>query len=242
MRHYRPRSMPAIRPGTRRQGETHLVRPVVGLASGLLMLGAISAAATPPDARVASVLGVIGAEAPSEATMPILSATPATPTRFGRVTVLPASSMLILRGDIGFDTPRDLFDALAAYAGLSLLVLDSPGGFVSPALMVAYKVRELGLATSVPAGARCLSACAYVFFAGQRREVRGDLGVHQAFSPSVSDCGMVMCGREYHAMLAFGVAPEVLNLMQETPPERMHVFSPEEIVRYAINSAPAPAE
>jgi len=218
--------------------ETHLVRSVVGLATGVLLLGAIAAAATPPQPLTApgAAPGVAEPAAPAQTTATV------TPTRFGRLTVFPASSMLMLRGDIGFDTPRDLFDALAAYPALSLLVLDSPGGFVSPALMVAYKVRELGLATSVPDGARCLSACAYVFFAGARRDVRGDLGVHQAFSPNVSDCGMVLCGREYHAMLAFGVDPDVLRLMQETPPERMHVFSAEEIRRYAINSAGAPAK
>jgi TPR repeat protein len=60
-----------------------------------------------------------------------------------------------------------------------LIVLHSQGGIVSEAIEVADLIHQRGLATYIPAGAECVSACVYVFSAGRQRIVRGELGVHQ---------------------------------------------------------------
>lgn len=59
------------------------------------------------------------------------------------------------------------------------IVLYSNGGFVNEGLIMAGIIHDKGLTTVIPKGAVCLSACAYMLFAGDQRLVDGQLGVHQ---------------------------------------------------------------
>ena len=59
------------------------------------------------------------------------------------------------------------------------VVLYSNGGFVNEGLIMAGIIHDKGLTTVIPKGAVCLSACAYMLFAGDQRLVDGELGVHQ---------------------------------------------------------------
>lgn len=70
---------------------------------------------------------------------------------------------------------------------ISTLVLSSPGGLVSEALLIADSAHDLGLSTYVPREAlseegNCASACAFILFSGLEREIDGKLGVHQFYS------------------------------------------------------------
>lgn len=60
-----------------------------------------------------------------------------------------------------------------------VIVLHSQGGIVGEAMEVADLIHQRGLATYIPPGAECVSACVYVFSAGRQRIVQGELGVHQ---------------------------------------------------------------
>ena len=76
----------------------------------------------------------------------------------------------------------DIFDfrrALRKHPSISAVVLDSEGGLVSEALLIAGVVSDRGMTTYVPTDALCASACSFIYFAGKSRLVKGALGVHQ---------------------------------------------------------------
>jgi hypothetical protein len=60
----------------------------------------------------------------------------------------------------------------------TVLELDSPGGNLVAGLQLGYVIRELGLATRVPDGKSCASACTYAFLGGLDRRVTGPFGIH----------------------------------------------------------------
>lgn len=62
---------------------------------------------------------------------------------------------------------------------INLVVLDSPGGVVFDAIVIAERIHDLGLATLVPEGAECMSSCVYVFLGGQQRLASGALWAHR---------------------------------------------------------------
>lgn len=67
---------------------------------------------------------------------------------------------------------------LLASAPGATVVLSGPGGGVSAALAIGGEIRDRRLATLVPAGADCASACSLIWLAGQRERItkRGQPG------------------------------------------------------------------
>jgi hypothetical protein len=65
-----------------------------------------------------------------------------------------------------------------AFQVRTVLELNSPGGNLGAGLQLGYTIRELGLATRVPDGKSCASACTYAFLGGLDRRVAGPFGVH----------------------------------------------------------------
>jgi len=89
--------------------------------------------------------------------------------------------IIVLDGEIGINSPLEFRRAVAARPQASLVVLNSPGGLVASGLILANDIHDRGLSTSIPKGAGCYSACAFMFFAGVERLVEGELGVHQMY-------------------------------------------------------------
>lgn len=60
--------------------------------------------------------------------------------------------------------------------------LNSPGGALIEALKIGRYIREIGLATHIPAGAECASACVTVFAGGLIRTAHDNsaIGIHMA--------------------------------------------------------------
>ena len=71
------------------------------------------------------------------------------------------------------------------------IVLASPGGSVFEGLQMAGIIFDKELATYVPRNAKCVSACAFMFFAGKERAIDGELGVHQFYSIDGNSTGKV---------------------------------------------------
>lgn len=144
--------------------------------------------------------------------------------------------VIALNAEITRTTPGDLDRALDARPGARTLVLNSPGGAVDSALVVAQEVRRRGMRTYVPDGMGCYSACAYVFFAGENRIADGELGVHQ-ISQDVADIVLtqITIGDILDALDEFGVQHQVISYMLRTPPEDMYVFSRLEVSDLGIN-------
>ena len=61
------------------------------------------------------------------------------------------------------------------------VILASPGGSVMVGLNMAGIIFDKGLSVYIPEKATCSSSCAFMFFAGKERKVRGKLGVHQFY-------------------------------------------------------------
>lgn len=96
------------------------------------------------------------------------------------VTAQPELHRLIAKGDIGNGSAKALEKAIFENPDITLLEIDSPGGFVREEEMVFNIVQEHKLDTLVLG--RCSSACTGIFLAGERRYIgpKARLGFHQA--------------------------------------------------------------
>jgi hypothetical protein len=82
---------------------------------------------------------------------------------------------------------------LAKMPDSTAIILNSGGGFGNAAFLIGRAIRKRGLATKIPAGARCDSACSLIWLAGVRREIdcQARIGLHAprfagTFEPSDS--------------------------------------------------------
>ena len=98
---------------------------------------------------------------------------------------------VLLSGPIDAETGYDFDRVLTEMPDVNTIALNSPGGQVVGALNVAKKVNLLGLNTVILRDMSCASACSIIFFAGNGREVQGDLGVHQMSSDRSTGIGAV---------------------------------------------------
>ena len=157
--------------------------------------------------------------------------------QFGSFTLPDARPYAIqLNDEIGHSTARDFEKALAARPDATVLILNSPGGYVDTALVIANEVHQRGMTTVVPKGSGCYSACAYIFFAGIPRQVDGELGVHQIYT-EVADLvyAQTTLSDILDALDLYGVEQSIVSHMLRTPPEEMYVFTTTEIVEWDIN-------
>ncbi len=144
---------------------------------------------------------------------------------------------LVLHGVIGSNTASDLRKALAARPGTKYIILHSQGGYVDSALKVANMIRSRGLHTVVPSSFHCLSACAFVFFAGREHVVTGQLGVHRIAADGSNNASATNAafGHLQNELKAYGIPKGVMKRMAATPSQSMHVFSNKEIKELSIN-------
>lgn len=87
---------------------------------------------------------------------------------------------LVLDGYIDFETPDMFEQALAENLDVQLIELESLGGYLEPASIIARMVKERGLETYT--SYECTSACTHIFIAGSARYIDFDglLGFHRA--------------------------------------------------------------
>lgn len=91
------------------------------------------------------------------------------------------NTVLMVSGVIGPGAHRK-FQAALSRANPALVVLDSPGGILGEAIMIAEEVRRRGLSTLVNAHRSCASACAIVFLSGRTKYMGtgAAVGLHSA--------------------------------------------------------------
>ena len=117
---------------------------------------------------------------------------------------------------------------------IETVVLASPGGAVWEALSAAGIIFDRKINVIVPAGRKCASACAFLFFAGNQRIVNGELGVHQFSSldnePTVNtEAETQFAASEIIGFLnEFGTPPFVLERMFQQ--RDMYWFNEEELL------------
>lgn len=140
------------------------------------------------------------------------------------------ATVLYLEGDINSQTDFRLGRALHAFPEVETLVLSSRGGTVYDGLSMSTTIREYGLKTHIPANGECFSACAYMFFAGVERGSEGKLGVHRlAGLGDDITFGQEVLSEVFASLYSHGVPFEIVLKMLQTPPERMFIYSPEEL-------------
>ena len=91
-----------------------------------------------------------------------------------------ASAVLFFVGQINEGDSFALRRALRNHE-IDTIVLISDGGAVWESLTIAGIINDRKMSTYIPKdfGRGCLSACSYIFFAGESRIIDGKLGVHQ---------------------------------------------------------------
>jgi hypothetical protein len=137
---------------------------------------------------------------------------------------------IALAGDIKAGAALDFIRAYRKRPTARVVTLSSNGGSVDEGLLVAHQVHDKGLATHVPAGTGCYSACAYIFFAGKERMADGELGVHQIYGDGVSAAdAQIALSDVLDALEDFDVPQEVVSSMLRTRPEDMHIFTEREL-------------
>ncbi|MEM7425605.1 MAG: hypothetical protein AAF441_05890, partial [Pseudomonadota bacterium] len=106
-----------------------------------------------------------------------------------------AGRVIEATGVVSEETP-EAFEKLIEKAGLraaqATVRLNSPGGYIAPALKLGRMIRKLGFSTEVGKSAdsrpECMSACVFVFLGGVRRAAEvGHLGVHRFYEQLAID-------------------------------------------------------
>lgn len=128
------------------------------------------------------------------------------------------------------------------------LRLDSPGGNMLGGLRLGYALRDIGIHTEVPNGAKCFSACAMAFLGGAARTVEGQFGVHAVNIPSshvaraqenlggavdsiqklsafVVAYVTAMTGRQDMAIKALATSASDIAILSDDELSRMHVIT-----------------
>jgi hypothetical protein len=87
-------------------------------------------------------------------------------------------------------------DALTAKPQTRVVILNSLGGRLTPAIIIGREIRARKIATVIPDGAFCSSACAMIWLGGIPRDIHGNgrLGFHSARPEGQADCRKVKEG------------------------------------------------
>lgn len=157
--------------------------------------------------------------------------------RFGPFLINDAKPDVIsMDGFIDAGSALNFRRVLQAAPNAKLITLNSPGGNVQMGLLIADDIHQRKLATYIPKGSKCYSACSYIFLAGNERKVDGELGVHQISSDSPDLVGAQLAISDIIEVLnRFSTPMDVIQIMFKTPPDDMHIFTPDEIEHYKLN-------
>lgn len=124
------------------------------------------------------------------------------------------------------------------------VLLHSPGGSVSDAIAIGRALRMAGLATTMEAGAVCLSACPYMLAGGVARTVSrtAKVGVHQhyygeqTFLPAFLAVEDIQRGQA--AVVVYlddmGIDLRLMAPAMATPPEDIYLLLPDELRDYRL--------
>jgi hypothetical protein len=90
--------------------------------------------------------------------------------------------LIIIQGEIVAGDEKK-FAGLALQSNEALVLLDSPGGALGPALEIGRTIQIKGFSTYIPAQTECTSACALVWLAGDSRlaSTSAKIGFHAGY-------------------------------------------------------------
>lgn len=162
---------------------------------------------------------------------------PGTALAQGQWIAAPEMNALVLDGSINQNAAEQFKVALTQHPDTTVVALNSPGGYVVPALEIAAEIYMRDIDTVILEGSICYSACSFIFMAGDARYAVGQLGVHQVSGINDSSITQQIVAKIYDNLLTFGAEQEFLNAMFQTASNDMYVFSAAEIEKLEINRA-----
>lgn len=132
---------------------------------------------------------------------------------------------------------------------VKVVSLNSPGGALDEAIEMAKLVRGRDIDTKVADGALCASSCPLFLAGGLTRTVdlKAAVGVHQFYAATemptapaqaMADAQMTTARISRH-LIEMGVDPALWLHALDTPPQALYYFSPEELTKYRLVTAPA---
>ena len=143
-----------------------------------------------------------------------------------------------ITGEITNSTAVEFTTILNDNPNISTVELDSLGGKVYAALVIANKIHSAKINTWITGSSRCYSACSLIFLAGEMRLSDGALGVHQISGVNDPSATQSVLSDVYASLTTFRTPEKLILFMLRTPPEDTYVFSPEEIEEIGINIRP----
>lgn len=180
-------------------------------------------------------------------TMPVVADASRQPMRFS-VGQRDGATILHAEGTIDIGAAARLAPLLEADP--DEIWFDSPGGDIREALLIGRAVRARGSVTRIPAGARCVGACAEAFLGGVAREV--DEGGHLGFTAvPLSDPASAQTQAERETAAArwaeeradyyirAGISRGLLRLQLDTPAPGICWLSGAGLRRYNVTNSPA---
>ncbi len=137
------------------------------------------------------------------------------------VEVTPDGRTIMLEGTLGAGSVEKVQRIIDASPDVTTLELNSDGGRGQIAEELALRVRQRHLNTSVQD--HCVSACTYIFLAGDKRELAEDaeLGFHQvsALGVAAGDQRIIQDMVEYYR--SAGLRESFIDHIVATPPDDM---------------------
>jgi hypothetical protein len=135
------------------------------------------------------------------------------------IRVLPDGTVVEISGSFSAAMVPDFVAALAQAPQVRTVRLESPGGYVQPAIAVAKIIRTRGLDTYVVR--LCVSACTLAFLGGHQRYLAPDarLGFHQAQAPGVPPEQVDLTMRQAYG--GSGLPADFIDHVLQTPPRAM---------------------
>ena len=130
------------------------------------------------------------------------------------------------------------------------VTLNSPGGALDDAILMAATLRKRGLSTEVADGALCASSCPLLFAGGVTRIAgpKSVIGVHQFYAAMASTTAPAQAMSDAQATTArisrhltgMGVDATLWLHALVTPPQALYYLSPEELAKYRLVTTPSP--
>jgi len=126
--------------------------------------------------------------------------------------------------------------------------LNSPGGALEDAILMARMLRERGIATVVEDGALCASSCPLMMAGGTSREAEEEaaVGLHQFYAgtegatdpvQAMADAQMITARISRH-LQEMGVDPAIWLHALDTPPRALYYLTAEEMKQYRLVTPP----
>jgi hypothetical protein len=152
--------------------------------------------------------------------------------------------VIFLLGDITDRSRVEILPLLHAYPGATV-VLEGPGGLVSPGLAIGRAIRAARAKTLVPSGGLCASTCAFIWLAGSERGLGDDgarLGFHGVFTRrgsqvTVSGPGNALVGAYLREL---GLSDRSIERLTEELPHSMAWLTRPELSELEIELASIP--